>query len=290
MRNSVKTGKTLETLVAHIEKVLANAEQVKVDVRKRLPDRTTGRLREHDVVLTLTQGHHEVVIAVECRDHSRPVTVNQVEGFWAKCQDTGVGHGIMVSSKGFYKSARQKAIHLGIRCLTLKEAVAFDWLIGQGIMVGYRIPKHTSLTYLLERVPEGSITEFRLVTTEGEEILPDTLCMNMVRHHTGSMDMAHKPPTRQRLKFRVSGLFLEHKASRERVALRMLIADVEFESTTAFAPFELVRYSDNTTGELITDAAIASVDFEHLSGKLMIVYNSEKGGSVVFVPEKQSKM
>ena len=68
--------------------------------------------------------------------------------------------------------------------------------------------------------------------------------------------------------------------------MRKLVADAEFEITTEFAPFDLVRYADNTTGELITDAAIASVGFEHLSGKLMIVYNSDKGGSVVFVPEK----
>ena len=72
MSKPVKTGKTLETLVTYIEKALANKEQVTVNTRKRLPDRTTGRLREHDVVLTLTQGHHEMVIAIECRDHSRP--------------------------------------------------------------------------------------------------------------------------------------------------------------------------------------------------------------------------
>jgi hypothetical protein len=32
MRNSVKTGKTLESLVEHIEKALANKEHVKVQV------------------------------------------------------------------------------------------------------------------------------------------------------------------------------------------------------------------------------------------------------------------
>src|SRR6266540_1093127 len=198
MSKPVKSGKTLETLVTYIEKALANKEQVTVDTRKRLPDRTTGRLREHDVVLTLTQGHHEIVIAIECRDLSRRITVNQVESFWAKCQHTGVAHGIMVSSKGFYRSARQKATHLGIRCLDLEEAAAFDWLVGQGITVGYRILKHSHWTYLLERVPEGSIAEFRLVTTEGEEILPDVLQANLVRRHTEPVDMAYEPPSRQR--------------------------------------------------------------------------------------------
>jgi predicted helicase len=107
-----RPGKALERLIASIEKALAGNSDVLVEAPKRLPDRTTGTLREHDVVLTIKQSHHALMVAVECRDLSRPVTVNQVEGFWAKCQDTGIGQGIIVSSTGFYNTARQKADHL----------------------------------------------------------------------------------------------------------------------------------------------------------------------------------
>ena len=85
----MRQGKSLEALVEQLERSLAKSENVSVSAPKKLRDRITGRLREHDVVLTVNQGHHEILIAIECRDRSRPITVNQVEGFWAKCHDTG---------------------------------------------------------------------------------------------------------------------------------------------------------------------------------------------------------
>jgi predicted helicase len=128
-----ENGKTLEKLIASLEKVLANRGDIVIEAPKRMPDRTTGSLREHDVVLTTTHGHHSFTIAIECRDHSRPITVNQVEGFWAKCQDTRIDQGIIVSSAGFYNTARKKAEHLGIRCLDIEEVESFDWLLAPGI-------------------------------------------------------------------------------------------------------------------------------------------------------------
>jgi hypothetical protein len=45
---------------------------VLVESPKRLRDKDTGRLREHDVVLIFTQRHHEILMALECRDRSPP--------------------------------------------------------------------------------------------------------------------------------------------------------------------------------------------------------------------------
>ena len=128
-----KSGKSLERLIASIEKVLGHEKNVKVESPKRLTDRITGKLREHDVVLTVSQGHHLLIIAIECRDRSRPITVNQVEEFWMKCKDTGVDQGILVSSMGFYNTARKKADHYSIRCLDIEEVESFDWLLAPGI-------------------------------------------------------------------------------------------------------------------------------------------------------------
>jgi len=66
-----KTGKSLEKLVSSLEKVLGNAGNVCVESPKRLRDKITGKLREHDVVLTINEAHHHVIIAIECRDRSR---------------------------------------------------------------------------------------------------------------------------------------------------------------------------------------------------------------------------
>ena len=128
-----KTGKSLEKLVSSLEKALGQSDEVIVESPKRLKDRITGRKREHDVVLTISRAHHRIVVAIECRDRSRAITVNQVESFWKKCQDTGVDHGVIVSSSGFYNTARQKADFLGIRCLDIEEVESFDWMLAQGM-------------------------------------------------------------------------------------------------------------------------------------------------------------
>jgi hypothetical protein len=102
---------------------------VRVEAKKRLPDKDTGQLREHDVVLTFSHGHHEFLLALECRDRSRPVGVDHVEAFHAKCLRTGIGRGVMVSSKGFRRTALRKAESYGIGCLTLEEVAHFDWAL-----------------------------------------------------------------------------------------------------------------------------------------------------------------
>lgn len=71
----MKPGRSLEKLVAYLERHLADSGAVFVESPKRLPDKTTGKLREHDVVLTVNSGHHKILVAVECRDRSRPVGV-----------------------------------------------------------------------------------------------------------------------------------------------------------------------------------------------------------------------
>lgn len=124
-----RQGRGLERLVAAIERALADEAAVAIESPKHLVDRTTGAPREHDVVLTVQQGHHAVVVAIECRDRSRPIGAPDVEAFSAKCADTGVNQGIIVSRSGFRTTARKKAEHLGVRCLDLEEAEEFDWLI-----------------------------------------------------------------------------------------------------------------------------------------------------------------
>jgi len=112
-----RPGKSLETLVSTLERILGGQANVSVESPVFLPDRITGQPREHDVLVTLKGSHHRTLIAIECRDRSRKITSNDIEGFWAKCQDTGIDQGIVVSPKGFAKPAIVKAAHRNIRCL-----------------------------------------------------------------------------------------------------------------------------------------------------------------------------
>ncbi|HBP90376.1 MAG TPA: hypothetical protein DD706_22115 [Nitrospiraceae bacterium] len=56
--------------------------------------------------------------------------------------------------------------------------------------------------------------------------------------------------------------------------------------TEEIIPFNLVAYENSLAGDVITDAAEAQIDLGALKGKLMIVYNENVGGQVVFVPTK----
>jgi hypothetical protein len=150
-----KDGKTLQRLIRSIESALAvgNAA-VKVEMGRRFPDKVTGKPREHDVVLTTTNNHHEIIIALECRDRSRPVGVDAVEAFHTKCQDTGIHQGIIVSGKGFRKTAVEKAARYNIRCLSLDEAERFDWCEPAGVTIRARTIQHIRIHVLFPDGPE----------------------------------------------------------------------------------------------------------------------------------------
>ena len=90
------------------------------------------RLREHDVVVIREDSHHPFMSALECRDRSLPITREQIEAFWRKCQDTGIHKGAIVSAKGFRKTAQEKARFLEIECITLREVEGFNWLLPGG--------------------------------------------------------------------------------------------------------------------------------------------------------------
>jgi hypothetical protein len=177
----LRQGKSLETLIEQLESSLAKSEDVTVSAPKKLRDRITGRLREYDVVLTVNQGHHEVLIAIECRDRSRPITVNQVEGFWAKCQDTGIDQGIIVSTKGFYKSARIKATERRIRCLDLEHTKSLNWFLAKGIEIHTSEIRNIHWTLILIGEPGVPPTDFSIIDKNGAEISLAVLNDNAMR-------------------------------------------------------------------------------------------------------------
>ena len=117
-----KAGKALESAVAKIERVIGrNTNVISIEAPARLLDRTTGRLREHDVLVTHKVGHDVVKTALECRDRSRKVGVPDIEAFAAKCRDTGIDRAVIVSSLGFAQTALKKARHENVRCYVLRN-------------------------------------------------------------------------------------------------------------------------------------------------------------------------
>lgn len=124
----MRPGLAFQNLTAIIERAFSTDAHTKVESPKYLPELALGMLREFDVVITFSKGHHTNITALECKDYKRPVSIGTVDEFKAKCGDCGVNRGILVSSSGFTKAARKKAASKGIECMTLKEAEADDWL------------------------------------------------------------------------------------------------------------------------------------------------------------------
>jgi hypothetical protein len=58
----MKPGENLQRLVRALEQAINAASNITVESPKRLPDKDTGRLREHDVVLTFAFSHHNLIL------------------------------------------------------------------------------------------------------------------------------------------------------------------------------------------------------------------------------------
>lgn len=129
-----RPGIPFQAFVARLEGIISKTEGVTVESSKRLIDKDTGRLREHDVVITRRDAHHVITTAIECKDTGRKVGVPVIEAFWKKCERTGINHRLIVSAKGFTTTARKKAEALDVICMELSEASSFEWLAMDGFV------------------------------------------------------------------------------------------------------------------------------------------------------------
>jgi len=131
-----RPGQRFHNFVAILERMFAHNDGATVTSSLRLPDKDTGRLREHDVVIVRRTHHGPNLTAIECRDHGRKIGVPQIEAFAKKCEKTGIHHGIVVAANGFTNTARTKAKALNLVCMELAEAESFKW-IGTVTVIGH---------------------------------------------------------------------------------------------------------------------------------------------------------
>ncbi len=189
----MKKGRTLELVAFSLERALSGRPGVKVHSPYKALDRTTGKRREHDVAIVHQDSHHEFIIALECRDRSRPVTVPQVEGFSKKCQETGVHRGGIVSSKGFCKTANEKAKALQIECLGIEQVEDFNWFQCGGLTI--LKPRIVKQNWVF--IPEVDIIpkpiEFSILDAQGNEVTPAMLKTNVIQALEGVPNLKSTP-------------------------------------------------------------------------------------------------
>ena len=286
----MKTGKSLEKLIYHLEKMVADNNNVLIESPRRIRDKITGQFREHDVVLTIKQHHHELQLAIECRDRSRPVTVNQVESFWTKLQHTGIDQGVIVSPKGFYKTARKKADHLGIRCLDLEQVESFKWLLTPDVREYQRNVKHIHWKLIPKDNLKEKISNFSVVNSEGVQITTKILNANAKREFDRLLPEPDEVGTRKiKIGFEGNEFFLRDDNTGELFPLKQLIVTIEYEVVSKHLPLSLLKYADKKTGTDIIDLALAELDFGQVTGNLVIAYKANEGGQVFFLPHEQNQ-
>lgn len=124
-RRARKTGRGFEQLVARIQESVH--ERAEIGINEKLKDIDTGKLRQIDLTIRLSDGPTEFLGIVEVRDRNCPIGIRYVEEISSKRRSVRADAAFIVSKSGFYKTAITKARQLGIRTLTYEEAHSADW-------------------------------------------------------------------------------------------------------------------------------------------------------------------
>ncbi len=114
--NKKLPGVSLEETVARIQRMMAPGSTVSHN--EVLIDHL-GHTNQCDVVIRGTFAGHPILGIIECKDHSRKKGRPEVRDFASKCNLLGAGLRILVSKKGFTKSALELAKYEHVDCLSL---------------------------------------------------------------------------------------------------------------------------------------------------------------------------
>lgn len=289
----MKKGRSLEKLVAYLEGHLSANDNVTVESPKHLRDKSTGRLREHDVVLTIKSGHHTILVAIECRDRSRPVGVPQLEGFAKKCQETGVNQGVIVSPCGFTKTAPKKSRALGIRCLSLDQVNVLPWILCEYFEIYRTSYGHVEFNIITENEFNKKPEPFKLETDEGEEITINILRNNLIsvleKQRVSTPSKPNVGNYIKKIKLRPTNLTVLDSATGRRERVLHINTIVHCTTEITKIPFILQEYRVSGDTGCIAQLATANLDLGFASGQLIINQKLGEGGEVVFIRNDKKK-
>jgi hypothetical protein len=118
-------GKDFETLITWIQKSVH--KKAEIETNKRIRDVDTGRYRQIDITIKLSDGPTEFLGIIEVRDRKSKVGVRYVEEVTSKRKSVKADAVFLVSKSGFTKPATIKAEKLGIRLISYEEAKDGNW-------------------------------------------------------------------------------------------------------------------------------------------------------------------
>ena len=128
---TIPPWREFEELVARIQRDLAPSAEVKQN--EWIVGRS-GVPRHIDVTVRQSIGAYPVLIAFDCKRHTRKVELNDVAAFADQAKDVGARLGVLISNTGFTRGAHDIAKEHMVTLQTLREAESADWarLLGPG--------------------------------------------------------------------------------------------------------------------------------------------------------------
>ncbi|MBN4080788.1 restriction endonuclease [Caldithrix abyssi] len=122
---NIPKWKRFEELVAKVQKTFVP------DAKITLDDKITGVLsgvpRQVDISIRQKIGQFEILIAIDCKDHSVPIDVKHVEEFIGLVQDIDANKGVLVSASGFTSTAITRGEKAGLEMYRLVDAEPHEW-------------------------------------------------------------------------------------------------------------------------------------------------------------------
>ena len=272
----MKQGRSLELLVERLERLLTDDPSVDIESPKFLPDKQTNQRREHDVVLTYNKSHHELLVAIECKDRSRPVGVPDIEAFSSKCKSTGVNKGIIVSSSGFTKTALSKSSAESIKCLELKEIETASFLLPEAVVVLHTKKFLTaSYTPIFNQHALRVADDYDIFDPSGvlitDDIIKNNLRLIEDKLPHGKLNEEHT----ETVLLKMEGYYVVSKLKKLRHEITGILMDITYIHEVEESQFTSRLYNDASINSSIAEIATAPLKIDDVEREFTVIGKSD---------------
>ncbi len=121
---SDKKWKQFEQLVAKIHANLS--PEAKITLNDKILGKKTGK-KEIDISIKQNIAQYDLLIAIDCKDYSKPLDVKAVEASMGLFDDIGANQGVIVAANGFSSTALKRGTKAGLKLYRLVDTGEHDW-------------------------------------------------------------------------------------------------------------------------------------------------------------------
>lgn len=150
----MEKSKRFEKLVAKIQRDLVGSGAT-VDVDQQIIGKLTGQSRQVDIAIRQRIGMHDILIAIECKDHKRPLTTADIGSVKQLMDDVKPNKAIIVSASGFTEIVMTLAKSYDFELLKLVDTNEHDWKATVTIPVMCKVKDIVSCRYGIQHFGAG---------------------------------------------------------------------------------------------------------------------------------------